>query len=140
VAFLDMLHSLIDELDSLTTDVIETVLLQFMKRTRDASPAAHALAVALCNAAADKLQRYICQYFSDAIIMASKEEGGEDDLRTAHFLIWELYKAAPKVLLNVIPQLEEELKVRFPRPRKPPARIARARVAAKMLILQICAI
>ncbi|KAJ1941286.1 Sister chromatid cohesion protein pds5 [Kickxella alabastrina] len=34
-----------------------------------------------------------------------------DDLRSAHYLILELNKSAPGTLLNVIPQLEEELSV-----------------------------
>ncbi|EEY20644.1 Spo76 protein [Verticillium alfalfae VaMs.102] len=79
-----------------------------------------------------KMVHYVSQYFSDVIIDASRfaaksnghRHGGdnEDDdtprgptdsevreLRKAHLLIKELWRAAPSVLQNVIPQVEAEL-------------------------------
>lgn len=54
------------------------------------------------------------QYFSDIIstagsgVLSAKEL---NDFKTVHQLVVELNKAAPVLLLNVIPQLEEELKL-----------------------------
>ncbi|KAL2752716.1 hypothetical protein ACRALDRAFT_1036675 [Sodiomyces alcalophilus JCM 7366] len=80
----------------------------------------------------DKMVQYVSQYFSDVIIDASRfavkpnghrhdDEHDDDDgprgpteaelreLRKAHLLIKELWRAAPDVLQNVIPQVEAEL-------------------------------
>jgi hypothetical protein len=54
------------------------------------------------------------QYFTDVIVAAGKNGTSAEELndfKTAHDLIKELNRTAPGLLLNVIPQLEEELKV-----------------------------
>ena len=68
------------------------------------------LAVQVCNATADKLQRHVCQYFTDIIIDRGREEDF-DEVQTAHDLIQQLNRACPSLLHNVVPQLEEELHV-----------------------------
>lgn len=89
---------------------------------------AYRLAVQVCNATADKLQRHVCQYFTDIILAhtstlssshraSSRDSSPPDsestlaDLRSAHSLIKQLNRSCPSLLHNVIPQLEEELKV-----------------------------
>lgn len=93
-------------------------------------PAAYKMARAVCVENPEKMARYVGQYFSDVIMEASglagsngqraadsdDEDGpagpSEDDLkelRKAHLLIRELWKAAPALLQNVIPQLDAEL-------------------------------
>jgi len=86
----------------------------------------------------DKMARHICQYFSEVIYdaspssrpshnhrrsslspdphsspdLAGQHEPTDDDLKElskAHLLVKELWRAAPSVLQNVIPQLEQEL-------------------------------
>ncbi|KAJ3090605.1 hypothetical protein HK102_003231 [Quaeritorhiza haematococci] len=133
MCMLDILQQLAEECVHLPTSVIDTILLQFRKKRQKENPAAYQLAVDLCNAATDKLQRYVCQYFGDIIAEAGRsvaEEGsdnsdddsdaggagrgafaGFEEFKSAHDLILEINKTAPGVLLNVIPQLEEELKV-----------------------------
>lgn len=71
---------------------------------------AYRLAVQVCNATADKLQRHVCQYFTDIIVQHSREEE-YDEIRTAHDLIKRLNRTSPTLLHNVVPQLEEELRV-----------------------------
>lgn len=68
------------------------------------------LAVQVCNATADKLQRHVCQYFTDVIVDRAREEE-YDEVKTAHDLIQQLNRACPSLLHNVVPQLEEELRV-----------------------------
>ncbi|KAJ2841431.1 Sister chromatid cohesion protein pds5, partial [Coemansia erecta] len=128
---LDVLQQLLEEPKSVPQDVIDVILLQFTRKRQQDNPAAHQLASDLANATADILQKYIYQYFNDVIVSASqlradqmRNEGevtGQrreravsmssslDDLRSAHYLILELNKSAPGTLLNVIPQLEEEM-------------------------------
>lgn len=93
-------------------------------------PAAYKMARAVCVENPEKMARFVGQYFSDVIMEASglagsngqraadsdDEDGpagpSEEDLkelRKAHLLIRELWKAAPALLQNVIPQLDAEL-------------------------------
>ncbi|KAI5465779.1 armadillo-type protein [Mariannaea sp. PMI_226] len=95
-------------------------------------PPAYVMAKNICNNCSDKMSRYVSQYFSDVILNASRfatkangyRQGDDEDdedgaagpsdadlksLRQAHQLIRELWRAAPAVLLNVIPQIEAEL-------------------------------
>ena len=68
----------------------------------------------VCNGTADKLQRNVCQYFTDIIVSHTREEDDDEDfesIRTAHRLIKQIHKFCPSLLLNVIPQLEEELRI-----------------------------
>lgn len=104
--------------------------------TKDLPPS-YNLAKTICNTCADKMARHISQYFNDIILDASaatsgklatkKRKLGEDlsssdielgfepseedlkELRKAHVLLRELWRACPGVLVNVIPQLEAEL-------------------------------
>jgi len=68
------------------------------------------LATQVCNASSAKLQRYVCQYFTDIILQHSDEEDFEE-IQKAHDLITRLNRFCPSLLHNVVPQLEEELRV-----------------------------
>ncbi|CAG8655996.1 17009_t:CDS:10, partial [Rhizophagus irregularis] len=95
---IDILEQLINESNGLPQD--------------DENPAAYKLASEVCRHATDKLQRYVCQV--DVIVAAGKNGTSAEELndfKTAHDLIKELNRTAPGLLLNVIPQLEEELKL-----------------------------
>jgi sister chromatid cohesion protein PDS5 len=66
--------------------------------------------VQVCNTTADKLQRHICQHFTDIIVANSNQEDFSE-IRVAHELIKRLHHSCPGLLHSVIPQLEEELRV-----------------------------
>ncbi|KXJ94728.1 armadillo-type protein [Microdochium bolleyi] len=93
-------------------------------------PEAYVMAKTVCNTIPDKMARYVGQYFSDVILDVSgkthtsgQKDGESDDedvpagpseadfreLRKAHQLLRELWRAAPTVLVNVIPQVDHEL-------------------------------
>ena len=95
-------------------------------------PEAYQMAKTICQTFPDKMARFVSQYFSDVIIeatsFAGKANGHKDDedsddenpmsgpsesdmkeLKKAHVLIRELWRAAPLVLQNVVPQVEAEL-------------------------------
>lgn len=59
---------------------------------------------------ADKLQRHVCQYFTDIIVSHSEAEDF-DEVEKAHELIKRLNHSCPSLLHNVVPQLDEEMKV-----------------------------
>jgi sister chromatid cohesion protein PDS5 len=79
------------------------------------------LAVSVCNNASEKLQRHVCQYFTDVILehtsntrsttpSSDDEEPDFDEVSRAHSLIKALHAHCPALLHNIIPQLEEELR------------------------------
>ncbi|KAG6039231.1 hypothetical protein E4U19_006492 [Claviceps sp. Clav32 group G5] len=151
IGLTDMLMEVIDESSgSIPATVIDAIISQFLRaappgggKSKDQNdkqatlllktePAAYVMAKNICNGCADKMSRYISQYFSDVILGASKfatkgngfrhgEDSDEDDnisgpsdadlksLRQAHMLIRELWRAAPDILQNVVPQLDAEL-------------------------------
>jgi sister-chromatid-cohesion protein PDS5 len=56
------------------------------------------------------------QYFSQVIIETGQDLNQDSDLtefQNAHALLLEINKFAPSILLSVIPQLEEEMKVEY---------------------------
>ncbi|KAI1261154.1 armadillo-type protein [Xylariaceae sp. FL1019] len=95
-------------------------------------PEAYVMAKTVCNTCPDKMARYVGQYFSDVILDVSgkgghtnghKDDHDSDDddgpsgpsesdfreLRKAHQLLRELWRAASNVLPNVVPQVDAEL-------------------------------
>ncbi|KAK4448559.1 putative sister chromatid cohesion protein PDS5 [Podospora aff. communis PSN243] len=98
-------------------------------------PEAYQMAKHLCQTYPDKMARFVSQYFSDVILEGTsfatgknsnghRESDDEDDdedgpsgpseadlreLRKSHVLIREIWKAAPMILQNVVPQVEAEL-------------------------------
>ncbi|KAJ1912535.1 Sister chromatid cohesion protein pds5 [Tieghemiomyces parasiticus] len=116
LCMVDILQQLVEEASAVPQEVVDILLAQFLKKRQTANPAAHQLACDLCNAATDILQKYIGQYFTDVIVTASQHAHADGpspeqltDFKTAHYLIKELNRACPSLLLNVIPQLAEEL-------------------------------
>ncbi len=94
-------------------------------------PPAYNMAKSLCTSCPEKMTAQITQYFGTVIVDASAatmtngfskskvrrmsevddsddEHEGLADLRKAHRLLRELWRACPDVLLNVIPQIEAE--------------------------------
>ena len=69
------------------------------------------LAVDVCNATSDRLQRDVAQYFTDIIVSHDDDGTEDDDIQRAHDLIIQMNKSCPALLNNVVPQLEEELGV-----------------------------
>ncbi|EJT99367.1 hypothetical protein DACRYDRAFT_96151 [Dacryopinax primogenitus] len=122
----DILVALVDECNTVPQDVLEVVLAQFLSNAvsishvdgipdtealrKSTTDGGRKLAIAVCTESAEKLQRYVSQYFTDIILQHSKGEDLED-LRAAHDLIKQLNRDCSGLLLNVIPQLEEELRV-----------------------------
>ncbi len=106
----DILVALLDECQSLPNEVLETLLAQYMDKNTRMDQPAYRLAVQVCNATADKLQRHVCQYFTDTIVTHARD-ADLDQIHTAHELIKRINRSSPALLHNVVPQLEEELRV-----------------------------
>ncbi|KAF8940722.1 hypothetical protein BGZ58_005050 [Dissophora ornata] len=83
----ELLQHIIDEASQLPQDIVDIILAQFLHKQK---------------------------YFSDIISTAGNGELSSKemaDFKTVHQLVIELNKSTPALLLNVIPQLEEELKL-----------------------------
>ncbi|KAK3692723.1 armadillo-type protein [Podospora appendiculata] len=94
-------------------------------------PEAYQMAKNLCQQYPEKMARFVSQYFSDVIVDATsfagrpnghREDDSDDEdgpvgpsdsdlkeLKKAHNLIREVWKAAPMILRNVVPQVDAEL-------------------------------
>ncbi|OLL23274.1 Sister chromatid cohesion protein pds5 [Neolecta irregularis DAH-3] len=111
----EILQQLVDEAQAISPQITDVILSQFMRNTSPLNPSFHpayTMAKHICSRAAERLQRNICQYFTDVLYeSASPEQDDLQQLDTAHSLIIQLWKAAPPVLMNVIPLLENELVV-----------------------------
>ncbi|KAG0281953.1 hypothetical protein BGZ95_000018 [Linnemannia exigua] len=110
----ELLQHIIDESSQLPQEIVDIILAQFLHKHKFDNPAAYRLACDLGNNCAEKLQRYVFQYFSDIISVAGNGELSSkelEDFKIVHKLVIELNKSTPALLLNVIPQLEEELKL-----------------------------
>ncbi|GJJ73906.1 sister chromatid cohesion protein PDS5 [Entomortierella parvispora] len=110
----ELLRCIVEEAEALPQDIVDTILAQFLHREKFSNPAAYRLACDLGTQCTEKLQRYVCQYFSDILSTADGREFKRkelEDFRTVHKLVVEINSASPALLLNVIPQLEEELKL-----------------------------
>ncbi|KAH9932198.1 armadillo-type protein [Fomitopsis serialis] len=106
----DILIALIDECQSLPNGVLECLLSKFMVEDLRMENPEYRLSVQICNATADKLQRHVCQYFTEVVVEQSRAEQF-DEVAKAHNLIKRLNRSCPALLHNVVPQLEEELRV-----------------------------
>ncbi|KIJ30528.1 hypothetical protein M422DRAFT_36533 [Sphaerobolus stellatus SS14] len=107
----DILVALIEESQtSLPTAALEALVHQFKEKNTRMDQPAYRLAVEVCNAAVDHLQRYVGQYFTDMIVNHAKDEDFSE-IRATHELIKKIHHDCPSLLYNIVPQLEEELKV-----------------------------
>lgn len=111
VSIRDILYQLVEELPHLQQEVVETIITHMSVKTQKANPAAFKLSCDLGAMTDDKLQRYVCQYFSDGMVESSKDEDDLAEYSRNHDLILQIFEHVPTLLLNVIPQLEEQLNV-----------------------------
>lgn len=105
----DILIALVDESQAVPHAVVDLIMTQFSNVDRPL--ASYRLAVEVCKGTVDKLQRNVCQYFTDIIIQNPKHDEILSEIEVAHRAIKHIHKDCPALLHNVIPQLEEELKV-----------------------------
>ncbi|KZV76642.1 hypothetical protein PENSPDRAFT_598127 [Peniophora sp. CONT] len=124
IYFADILIALVEECATVPPEALEVLMAQFMDKNAGNENPAYRLAVTLAQETADKLQRHVCQYFTDTLLSptlvppssprSSPAPNGHSDsdlaeAAKAHELVAKLHAAAPALLHNVIPQIELEL-------------------------------
>ncbi|QSL65841.1 hypothetical protein MERGE_000119 [Pneumocystis wakefieldiae] len=130
IAMVDILAQLIDESVTLPPKVIDIMLSQFTVTSskknhpfgsKTERPPAYIMAKQLFNICSERLQRYVCQHFTDIVFEANQsierdpqaelDKAVFEEVEKVHHLVYELYIASPSVLENIMPQLEQELMV-----------------------------
>lgn len=119
---LDIINQLINEINTIPAAALNILFAQLIsgkgvRQTIGSSDStnhgpAFQLARNIFHDSADRLQRYVCQYFSDIIF--DSRDSLSDSMTTpefifSHNLVLQLWKYAPTTLLNIIPQFENEL-------------------------------
>jgi sister-chromatid-cohesion protein PDS5 len=75
------------------------------------------MALDICYTCPNILQRKVCQHFSDVLLSVSgtdtisTESQEFEDVKKCHDLIRKVHAVTPELLLNVLPLLQEEMKV-----------------------------
>jgi sister-chromatid-cohesion protein PDS5 len=99
--------------NSVPAKVVDLLLDHAHSKVKRLNPAAHQLAALVCTSAADELQTHIAQHFASSLAKAAQlvdEQERESGLHALHLQVSCLHSCAPGILVNVIPQLEEELR------------------------------
>ncbi|KAG0164485.1 hypothetical protein DFQ30_009873 [Apophysomyces sp. BC1015] len=114
VCMTDILVQICEEGGPLSQETVELILEQFSEQNKTKNGAAYTMAFDICRNCTDTLQRRVCQYFSDTLMAVSRSDGSQEDLeelKKVHELIRMVHSVVPNLLLNVVPQMAEEMKV-----------------------------
>ncbi|KAG1562450.1 hypothetical protein G6F49_000907 [Rhizopus delemar] len=111
--YFDILTQIIDEVGISGQEVIELIFEQFVKHEKSPTVPAYIMAIEICTTCAPILQRRAIQYFSDILLSVSNANGTEEleELKKAHELIIKVNAVVPDLLLNVLPLVQEEMKL-----------------------------
>ncbi|WRT64749.1 uncharacterized protein IL334_001683 [Kwoniella shivajii] len=109
----DILVALIEESSQLPQKVMDCLINQFERFSSYPETLSFQLTVDVCNQVADKLKRPIYAHFSDIQATHGRDPTPNDlkILSESHDLLLAIYRVCPDLLLNVVPLLEENLKV-----------------------------
>jgi sister-chromatid-cohesion protein PDS5 len=105
----DILHPLLTESDTISFELLDTILLHIVEPAKSSKKHAYNLAKILITKSADALEQYIQSFINQALVM-DKPEKNYTSVSKIFDLIYELYTMAPKTLNGVLPQLECKLK------------------------------
>ncbi|KAI8878089.1 hypothetical protein K501DRAFT_229043, partial [Backusella circina FSU 941] len=114
IGMTEILIQIIEEVGIFSQDCVEVILEQFGKYDKESTDGPYQMAFEICRSCPNVIQRRVCQYFSDVIMAISRSDSSEEEieeLKRSHELIRKVYSALPELLLNVLPQLQEEMSV-----------------------------
>ncbi|KAL1759171.1 armadillo-type protein [Schizophyllum commune] len=109
----DIMVAVLEEASVIPNEIIDKLIAQFKTGDSIIDKSARRVAAHILTECADKLNTRVLSYFTDIITTQPDLEEGEDyeEIREAHEIIQRLNRACPAVLVTLIPQLEEELRV-----------------------------
>lgn len=76
----EVLVQIIDEASQLPSDLVDVLLAQFLPKNVKANPTSLSLAVEVCNQTAEKLQRYVAEYFTEVLLPSPDEEDEDEEM------------------------------------------------------------
>ncbi|OCF45868.1 hypothetical protein I317_00356 [Kwoniella heveanensis CBS 569] len=109
----DILVALIEESTSIPSIGMDCIIEQFELFSSKPDVLSFQLTVDVCNQVADKLKRPIYSHFSDIQVDHGKDSSQNDlkILSDSHKLLLTINKFCPDLLLNVVPLLQDNLKI-----------------------------
>ncbi|KAK7205746.1 armadillo-type protein [Myxozyma melibiosi] len=132
----EILVQLVEEVPTISQHVVSMILAQFLRPLATTTqpsknsngysgkvqtqltqlPPAYNMAKTICINCSDRISRYVAQYFIEATYELTTKSSSQDiteseltELKKAHNLLVEIWKACPEVLQSTIPQLEQEI-------------------------------
>ncbi|XP_066923364.1 sister chromatid cohesion protein PDS5 homolog B-like [Clytia hemisphaerica] len=105
---LDVMAPIIQEEDSLPSEILETILLQLVSPRKTKKPQSYQLACDLLDRCSSSIEPYMQLFFNNALVLNG--EVHKDLNGHLYDLMFELFKVNRTVLLSVLPQLEFKVK------------------------------
>ncbi|WFD33122.1 Sister chromatid cohesion protein pds5 [Malassezia sp. CBS 17886] len=108
----DVLNQLVEESVTLPAEAVQVLLRAFESDAPAHPPPAHLIAIDVCRAAQDHLQKHVAQYFAEEMLAAHRSGDAEETLAhlaVLHAQALRIARAVPSLLTSVVPQLEVEL-------------------------------
>eukprot|EP01018_Ginkgo_biloba_P018620 Gb_23673 [translate_table: standard] len=102
-----IMELILEESGEISQPLLDVVLGNLLKESRNVSPAAHKLSVSVVQRCAEKLEPFVQRFLTS--VMLEGKAAGSDLQEDYHDIIFEIYQCAPQMLLAVIPNLTQEL-------------------------------
>ncbi|ESO93934.1 hypothetical protein LOTGIDRAFT_177294 [Lottia gigantea] len=106
---LDMMCPLISESDTVSPELLDTILINVVEPQKSQNKCAYDLARELLKRTSNAIEPYIQAFFNNTLMLGKTSKS--DVSNHLYDLIYELNQISPNVLLAVLPQLEFKLKV-----------------------------
>lgn len=102
-----IMELILEERGDISQALLDVILHNLLKDSRNVSPAARRLAISVVQHCAEKLEPFIQRFLTS--VMFEGKTTRSDLQEDYHEIIFEIYQCAPQMLLPVIPNLTQEL-------------------------------
>jgi len=102
-----IMELILEERGDISQALLDVILHNLLKDSRNVSPAARKLAISVVQHCAEKLEPFVQRFLTS--VMFEGKTARSDLQEDYHEIIFEIYQCAPQMLLAVIPNLTQEL-------------------------------
>lgn len=102
-----IMELILEERGDISQALLDVILRNLLKDSRNVSPAARKLAISVVQHCAEKLEPFVQRFLTS--VMFENKTARTDLQEDYHEIIFEIYQCAPQMLLAVIPNLTQEL-------------------------------
>lgn len=106
-----IMELILEERGDISQALLDVILRNLLKDSRNVSPAARKLAISVVQHCAEKLEPFVQRFLTS--VMFENKTARTDLQEDYHEIIFEIYQCAPQMLLAVIPNLTQELLTRW---------------------------